>query len=285
MSSYINEDMYNQYFGIDKAEEKSTVLRPAFQDGTAYANNKAARLHVLESTSSKEYEQQVFRHVADDNIDDIEQLADILKRLCNAAWGNDWGELSPDLKKGENSSSIILPQITIDMNTRDVAEGIGGPKPILVDVIKETTEEGIETGDAFLIYRQWFDCNVEFNFYGRTNKEARQLQRKFENLLTVYTGYLKRQGVSEIFFEREVSAKYSLNYNESTPMRCIYYYIRFESITPIRQSLINSINAEIGANNISADKVKTLIGNPDKVSDPIELDFFDGDNGITYNLD
>ena len=32
---------------------------------------------------------------------------------------------------------------------------------ILVDIIKETDENGQETGDAFLIYRQWFDTNVE----------------------------------------------------------------------------------------------------------------------------
>ena len=100
----------------------------------------------------------------------------------------------------------------------------------------------------------------------------------------MYTGYLKRNGISEMFFEREVSPKNSLNYNESTPMRCIYYYIRFESITPIRQSLINSINLEIGANQLDADKVKTLISNS-RQSEAVELDFFDGDNGITYNLE
>ena len=87
-----------------------------------------------------------------------------------------------------------------------------------------------------------------------------------------------------MFFEREVSAKFSSNYSESIPMRCIYYYIRFESITPIRQSVINNINLEIGANQLDADKVKTIISNS-KQSDIIELDFFDGDNGITYNLE
>ncbi len=174
-----------------------------------------------------------------------------------------------------------MPQITLDINTRDIATGLGGLKPILVDVIDELDENNKKTGDAFLMYRQWYDCNVEFDIYGRTNQQARQLQRKFENLLTVYTGYLKRQGISEMLFEKEVSPKYSLNYDESVAMRCIYYYIRFESIIPIRQSLINSINIEIGANKISTDKVKTLISKQSK-SDLIELDFFDGDNGITF---
>jgi hypothetical protein len=178
----------------------------------------------------------------------------------------------------------VLPQITLEINTKDITEGMGGLKPTLVDVIKELDEAGNETGDAFLVYRQWFDSVVEFNIYGNNSKEARQLQKKFENLLTIYAGYLKRQGISEILYEREVSPKFSLNYDESVPMRSIYYYIRFESITPIRQSLINSINLEIGASQLTADRVKTLIDSSSK-SEMIELDFFEGDNGITYNLD
>jgi hypothetical protein len=281
MENNLDQAMMEYFYGKKTPEEKSTV--PQVENTkNVYESEKAARQHMLETVSHREYSQQIARHVADDNIDDIEQLALILKKLCNAAWGDNWGELSPDLKKGEDSSSIILPQITIDINTRDVSEDFGSIKPKLVDIIKETDGNDQETGDAFLIYRQWFDCNVEFNFYGRTNKEARQLQKRFENLIMVYTGYLKRQGISEMFFSREVSPKCSLNYDESTVMRCIYYYIRFESIMPIRQSLINSINAEIGVNQISTDKVKTLINS--RKSDPIELEFFDGDNGITYNF-
>ena len=272
----INEDIYNEYFGKTSTSEKS----PPLPEPTA--NDIFEKRHPRQQVKErKETYNQIYRQMADGNIDDIEQLALILKKLCNAAWGADWGELSPDLKKGEDSSKIILPQITIDINTRDIAVGLGGLKPILLDVIDELDEEGKKTGDAFLMYRQWFDCNIEFDIYGRTNQQARQLQRKFENLLMVYTGYLKRQGISEMLFEKEVSPKNSLNYDESVAMRCIYYYIRFESIIPIRQSLINSINIEIGASKISADKVKTLISSQPN-SDLIELDFFDGDNGITF---
>lgn len=282
VENYINEDIYNQYFGRT-SDAKSTVLQPAQPQSDVYANAKSKHLHFEETSSSKEYNQNTLRHVADDNIDDIGQLAEILKKLCNAAWGPDWGELSPDLKRGEDSSSIVLPQITMEINSKDICEGLGGLKPTLVDIVKETTETGEETGDAFLVYRQWFDSVVEFNIYGRTNKEARELQKRFEKLITVYTGYLKRQGISEILYEREVSPKFSLNYDQSCPMRSIYYYIRFESITPVRQSLINNINAQIGVGPINTDKVKTLL-NSSMNSDPIELDFFDGDNGITYKF-
>ena len=283
MNNFIDENIYNNYFG-KTPEEKSTGLQPAQIADKIFADKKSKHIHFVETVTQREYTSPWLKHVADDNIDDIEQLAEILKKLCNAAWGANWGEFSPDLKKGEDETNIVLPQITCEINTKDIAEGIGGLKPILVDVVDEVDEEGNVTGDAFLVYRQWFDTIVEFNIYGRTNKEARQLQKRFEKLVATYTGYLKRQGISEILYEREVSPKFSLNYSEKVPMRCIYYYIRFESITPIRHSLINSINAEIGAAPLSADKVKTLINDSSKNSDPIELDFFDGDNGITYEL-
>mgnify|MGYP004467165393 CR=1 FL=1 len=283
INNYIDESVYNAYFG-KLPEEESTVPQPAQMADKVYSDAKSSHLHLNETSSSREYSLPWLRHVADDNVDDIEQLAEMLKKLCNAAWGSDWGELTPDLKRGEDETNIVLPQITCEVNTKDIAEGIGGLKPTLVDVVNELDGEGNETGDAFLVYRQWFDTIVEFNIYGRTNKEARQLQKKFEKLIATYTGYLKRNGISEILYEREVAPKFSLNYSEKVPMRCIYYYIRFESITPIRHNLINSINAEIGAAPLSADKVKMLINNSSKNSDPIELDFFDGDNGITYNI-
>lgn len=281
MNNYINEDIYRSYFNKDENIGESTA--PINHQDLIYQNTQSQRAHLFETVSEKDYDLGTFRHLADDNINDIERFAEILKKLCNAAWGDSWGELSPDLKRGEDSSNVILPQITVDINTRDIAEGMGGLKPRLVDVIEEIDEEGNQTGDAFLIYRQWYDTNVEFNIYGRSSQEARKLQQRFENLLNIYTGYLKRHGISEILFEREVSPKSSINYIETIPMRCIYYYIRFESITPIRQSLINRINIEIGANQLNADKVKTLLNNSIK-SEAVDLDFFDGDNGITYDF-
>ena len=224
--------------------------------------------------------------MADDNIDGIEQLCDILKKLLNAAWGSNWGEISPDLKKGEDSSKIVTPQITVDINNRDIAEKMP-LKPVLINTVKEKVN-GQYTGDSLLIYRQWFDCVVEFDFYGRTTKETRQLQYKFESLLAIYTGYLKRQGVSEILFLKEVSSRNSLNFTEQVPMKCLMYWVRFERITPIRQSLINKINADIGVKAISEEKVKMVVEANQNITsnnqDPVEIefDFFNQDTGVDY---
>ena len=274
------EKAMKEYFGkIDG--ERSTASTVDFSRNIYQKPKPTAIMHEVQGTNTW---RNGYRLLADGNIDDLENFANILKKLCNAAWGEGWGELSPDLKTGEDSASVILPQITVEMNTREPAEGMGGLKPRLVDIINEEDGNGNLTGDAFLLYRQWFDCNVEFNFYGRNSKETRELQKKFETLITVYAGYLKRNGISEIVFEQEVSGKCSLNFVETRPMRCIYYYVRLESITPVRQSLINEINMKIGASQLDVDKVKAAVTNGLGVND-FEIDFFDGDTGITYNQD
>ena len=108
-----DEIAYQKYFGRNPTKkvekEKSRV----------FASEKSNTIHKKEIVTDKEYGQGMYRQVADDNIDDVEQLALLLKKLCNSAWGDDWGELSPDLKRGEDASKIILPQITVELNEKE----------------------------------------------------------------------------------------------------------------------------------------------------------------------
>lgn len=223
------------------------------------------------------------RLAASSNMDTIDQVCAAIKPLLNAAWGSGWGEFSPDLKRGEKSNEIILPQITAEINERDVSEGMP-KKPVLMDTYKETID-GKPAGDSILIYRQWFDCNVEFDFYGRTGSETRELLHKFETLLQVYAGYLKRHGISEMVFLKEFSARNSLNFMEQVPMKCIIFYMRFERIIPLRTSTINKINADIGIKGLNEKSLHAVIEHnkynfvtaPDKIEEyDFDLDFGSG---------
>ena len=277
------EKAFANYFGTTVKNDVSKII--AEKNDTTYTYNEN-QINPRENIENNYFSLGELSLMADDNIDGIEQLCDILKKLLNAAWGSNWGEISPDLKKGEDSSKIVTPQITVDINNRDIAEKMP-LKPVLINTVKEKVN-GQYTGDSLLIYRQWFDCVVEFDFYGRTAKETRQLQYKFESLLAIYTGYLKRQGVSEILFLKEVSSRNSLNFTEQVPMKCLMYWVRFERITPIRQSLINKINADIGVKAISEEKVKMVVEANQNITcnnqDPVEIefDFFNQDTGVDY---
>lgn len=278
----IEEEAFNRYFGTAGDTPKKTIKKDINDSQKVYANKQSDRQHKIDITTGTDHEVS-FNNKSDAYIKNTDDLVEIIKQLCNAAWGQGWGEFTPDLKTGEDSSDIVLPQILADTNTRDISKELGALKPILMDIQPEYDGEGNPTGDSFLIYRQWFDTNIEFDIFGRNSKEARELMYKFEDLMTVYSGYLKRKGISEVFFLREITPKSSINYNKTTPMRSILYYVRFESVNPIRVSTINEINAKIGANQISSQQVTTLLQEAkENKTQTIELDFFDGDNGITY---
>lgn len=273
------EKAFFNYFGNDSTDDKVNMIT---KSPTSVNEEKNIRQNIKDN----KFTIGSFNLTADDNIDTVSQLAEILKQLLNAAWGTGWGEISPDLKKGEDSAKIVLPQITLDTNNREVAEKMP-LKPVLMQTVKEEIN-GKPTGDSILIYRQWFDCVVEFDFYARTSKEARDLLARFESLISIYTGYLKRKGISEIMFLKETSARTSLNFMEQVPMKCLMYYVRFERITPIRQSLINKINASVGIEAINDDKINMVIEANQKAptlkENPVEIefDFFNQDTGVEY---
>ena len=282
------EEAFKNYFSDEPLKENSdlTGLIAKPEDKTyTYKSDENIRTNV----DKHAFTTDVSHLTADDNVDSLEQLCNIIKPLLNAAWGTSWGEFSPDLKRGENSDRIIVPQITVDINERDCADKMP-LKPVLTNTVKEIVN-GVETGDSLLIYRQWFDCNIEFDFYGRTSKEVRDLQNKFEILIQVYAGYLKRHGVSEIIFLREMSARNSLNFTEQTPMRCLVFYVRFERITPVRRSLINKINTSIGAKEISNEAVNMTVERNKSITalnenSPVnDLDFIfqSGNTGVDYS--
>lgn len=280
------QSAFDNYFGT---VSDSTPNMLTSQETPTYSSQKVT--NPRENVGDNYFTTGGYQLMADENIDTIQQLCDILKQILNAAWGSNWGEISPDLKKGEDSAKIKIPQITVDVNNREVAERMP-LKPVLMQTIKEVNN-GKPTGDSFLVYRQWFDCVVEFDFYGSTSKEVRDLQYKFETLLAIYTGYLKRKGVSEILFLKEVSARNSLNFTEQTPMKCLMYFVRLERITPVRQSLINKINANVGIKELDNDKVQIIIEANQNLSSSlndtstpaeIEFDFFKQDTGVDYDI-
>lgn len=203
------------------------------------------------------------RMTANGNVSDIDALGEILRKLLNTAWGSTWGIITPETAKGDDPEKIILPQINLAINLREIADGFN-PKPQFTDTVNEVVD-GKNTGDSFRIYRQTFDCIVEFDFFDSTSKGCRSLMGKFEEILDTYTGFLKEQGVREIFFLKEVPAKYSLNYIEGIPMKCLYYFVRLERIKTVRLSTIKDIEQRLAV----IEKRKSTEQNSDDINKKI----------------
>lgn len=252
------EDAYNQYFGIEAVPQITT---PLLIPNSQYTYEQfVPKTKMSTHTSADIPDSNITKYIAENNVDDIDQLGELIRKILNAAWGSDWGEFSPELKRGEDPEDIILPQITYDIQSREVSEKTA-IKPVLTDTIKEVVN-GTHTGDAFNIYRQWFDCIVEFNIWGRTTLESRQIMNNFESLLGAYTGYLKKQGIAEMFFLKEMSPRQSYRFVEGLPMRCVVYYIKLERIQSVRVSTLKKIDFEVNAiSNLNKDSYITDLNN------------------------
>lgn len=179
---------------------------------------------------------------ADDERDCLELVVEVLQKLTNSAWGSDWGILTIEAPSAMNPNEVILPAIAVDMNSREVQEK-RSLKPRQVRTIPEVVN-GEATGDHLLVFQHFYDCILEINFYGRTMMEARRLMQRFEKLMFMYTGFIKAEGVDEIFFLKEVNAKHSVNYTSQLSMKCTMYYARFGREIVVRASSIRQIQLD-----------------------------------------
>lgn len=180
---------------------------------------------------------------SESKINDIDDLASLIKKILNVAWGDDWGEITPEFSTSDNISEATLPKIVYDINYRETTEGMS-KKPTLYKNVLEVVD-GKPTGDSFNIYRQFFDTVIEFNFFGNTMLEARKLMHDFEEIISTYTGLIKKQGLSELVFLNELPGENSVKYISGVPMKSSVYYARFEKIHTVRTSLLNKLDYEI----------------------------------------
>jgi hypothetical protein len=242
------DKIYNNYFGDKEQQPKELVEQKKDLSGYTYREYSERGGSVENTGDIPGSEKQ--RWLAEDNIDDVDELAEHIRQILNAAWGDNWGEFGPELKEGDNPENIQLPQITYDLVTRIIPDK-KPIKPLQMDSVKELVN-GVPTGDYFNLYSQWFDCVMEFNICGANSLETRKLMKKFETILATYTGHLKKVGASEILFLKEVHPTQSSNYREGIPMKCLLYLVRIERITVVKASTIRKMELALETANNAA---------------------------------
>lgn len=198
---------------------------------------------IVDTDVAKEYDISE----SESKISTVDDLGDLLRKILNIAWGDDWGEITPEFALSDDISASKLPKIVYDINYREAPEKMS-KKPTLFGNKREIVD-GKPTGDSFNIYRQFYDTVIEFNFFGNTMLEARNLSNKFEEIVATYTGLIKKNGLSELVFLKELPSENSVKFIPGIPMKSLMYYARFEKIHTVRTSLLNKLDYEINIKN------------------------------------
>lgn len=109
--------------------------------------------------------------------------------------------------------------------------------------VRETIVEKDELNEERIgeVFGQKFKCLVQFNIFASVYKEAEEVMEKFEELITSYTGFFKKNGVAEILFHKHLTDEHYAKARETLSVRNIIYYVEIEKLTVIFKEKIKEI--------------------------------------------
>lgn len=151
-------------------------------------------------------------------------------------------EIKPRLRQ-----SIVIDEAYIDNAARDVytkeeveKDQSGRYHPIADKSISLKKQDKV----VIEVWGQMFDYYIDFDVWASNGIQADNLAEKFQSFMFTFTGYLKRLGVSDIFFEEMTSDENSSNLMLNLVNRTITYRIRIDTVVGTRVPLIEDIDID-----------------------------------------
>lgn len=166
---------------------------------------------------------------------DYDDLTRTIKYLLDAAWGEGWGNFTPDGPNLTDPHNVDYPFIVhyienlqpgiVGKDTREI-------RPRLRHFVQNDDVNG--TGPpGTKIYGQVFDANVVFEVWEETNAQVSKLAKEFRNTLNMYTGFLKSKGLREIQFVAMETDMSTNKIRDSYKVRKLTYFVKFEEVTEV----------------------------------------------------
>lgn len=197
-----------------------------------------------------------------ENSSNFDQFTDIIHRLLNAAWGQDWGIFCEAFPNGTNPNSVNLPIITYLL--KEMTPGViskSGTKEIKARHRASYRQEVDGNGPkAVDVYGRVFDCEVVFEIWEENNTKATKLATRFMEFMDMYTGYIKSQGVKEVIFQRYSNETESGEWKDSIVCRSLYYYVRLEHLFEVPSDVIEKVTGMVSVTtDLTDDSIKEVI--------------------------
>ena len=113
-------------------------------------------------------------------------------------------------------------------------------KPIFREDFKDRNRNGTVAQQG-AIYGQFFDCEVQFNIVASDYSLADKVMDTFEDAMVKYSGYFKKNGVSELFFKKQYTDSSLEAYRKKMSVRSLVYWVAIERIRLAYDSTITEI--------------------------------------------
>lgn len=164
----------------------------------------------------------------------------MVEKLVKITMNDLKAEFIPD----EDKTPVVTPEINIDHPyiTYKIIERV--PKQEIKPRVREHIEEKSHDKDEARfgqVYGQKFSSIIQFDIFASVYATAEEVMERFEELLFIYAGYLKKNGVSEIYFKQQhTDSSYDI-YRQQISIRSIRYYVETEKVIVVFRDKIQEI--------------------------------------------
>lgn len=196
-------------------------------------------------------------HMQAQSSSNFDEFTDIIKRLLDAAWGEDWGTFCEAFPNGTNPNNVDLPVITYllkEMVPGTISkEGRRELKPRHRGTFRQEING---TGPQIVeVYGRVFDCEVVFEVWAENNTKATKLATRFMDFIDMYVGFIKGQGVKEVFFQKYTNETESGEWKDSIVCRSLYYHVRLEHLHEVPSDVIEKVTGSVRTSSGSDDSI------------------------------
>lgn len=133
--------------------------------------------------------------------------------------------------------NVDKPVITYKVIERVTSKEI---KPRIRETINEI-DDTTNLARAGEVWGQKFECILQFDIFASVYKDANKVMNNFEDLMFIYTGFFKKNGVHEIYFKKHLTDSHLDNLRENLSIRSLQYYVEIEKVTVIFREKIKEI--------------------------------------------
>ena len=140
--------------------------------------------------------------------------------------------------KVQSTETLSNPHIQFSIKNRKPKSGMFA-KPHAMESFAE--EKGGRQG---IVYSQIFDYEIQFDILASDYITANKVMNAFEDAMFNYTGYFKRNGVSEILFLKQYTDSDLDSYRNTVSVRSLEYLVSIDRIRVTYDSDISVISSD-----------------------------------------
>lgn len=170
-------------------------------------------------------------------------LFDFIK-MVNKVVSKTMQDLKVEFIPDENKNIIVSPDLQLDHPIITYKVIYRKPKGELKPRVRQQIyEKSDDPNDDRLgeIYGQKFKCLIQFNVFASVYDLAEQVMEEFEEQIFTYTGFFKKNGVSEILFEEQATDSSYDMYRQTISVRNIRYIVEVEKLIAMFQEKLKEV--------------------------------------------